>query len=86
MLEGSGWAGPKSMSKPAQLATGQDCHLVWSRRPDVGLARKLFKLARITKDIEVITSGQPDRIMRRAKNRLIWSLLNRNRWWRSIWR
>ncbi|MGQ9525178.1 MAG: hypothetical protein ACUVTZ_10110 [Armatimonadota bacterium] len=52
----------------------------------MGLARKLFKLARITKDIEVITSGQPDRIMRRAKNRLIWSLLNRNRWWRSIWR
>lgn len=52
----------------------------------MGLASKLFKLARITRDVEVLASGRPDRIARRAKNRLLWSVLNRSRWWRSMWR
>jgi len=50
------------------------------------LAGKLFRLARRVDDIEALTSGEPKRIARRAKNRIVGRLLARLGFWRHLWR
>jgi hypothetical protein len=52
----------------------------------VGLARELYRAARVANDVETIASGRPDRIARRAKNKLLGRLLGRAGVWRFLWR
>jgi muconolactone delta-isomerase len=54
------------------------------RRPR--LASKLFRLARQVNDVEAIASGDPKRMARRAKNKVVGRLLARVGFWRRLWR
>jgi hypothetical protein len=42
----------------------------------------MYKAARTTRDIEVLASGDPKKIMRRAKNKLIGRLPGKLKIWR----
>lgn len=46
----------------------------------------LFKSARTVDDIETLASGNPKRIERRAKNKLLGRVLGRAGMWRRLWR
>jgi hypothetical protein len=50
------------------------------------LVRSLYRSARITNDIETLASGNPRRITRRAKNKLVGRTLGRSGFWRFLWR
>jgi len=54
------------------------------RRPR--LSSNLFRAARRVDDIEAIASGDPKRVARRAKNRIVGRLLARAGFWRRLWR
>jgi hypothetical protein len=54
------------------------------RRPR--LSSKLFRVARRVDDIEAVASGDPKRVARRAKNRIVGRLLARAGLWRRLWR
>lgn len=45
-----------------------------------GLVRWLYRLARLSRDLEVLTSGNPKRILRRAVNKAIGRVLVRRLW------
>jgi hypothetical protein len=46
----------------------------------------LYRSARIANDIETLASGNPKRITRRAKNKLVGRMLGRSGFWRYLWR
>lgn len=50
------------------------------------IASQLFRLARQVNDIEAVASGDPERIARRAKNKIVGRLLARVGFWRRLWR
>ena len=50
------------------------------------LSRALFRAARISRDLEAVSSGKPRRIERRAKNRIVGRLLVRAGFWRWLWK
>lgn len=50
------------------------------------LSNFLFKTARITRDLEAVSSGKPKRIERRAKNRIVGRALARAGFWRWLWK
>jgi hypothetical protein len=50
------------------------------------LRRSLYRSARILGDGEALGSGNPKRITRRAKNKLLGQALGRSGFWRSLWR
>jgi hypothetical protein len=50
----------------------------------VGLARTLYRAARLANDAEVLASGNPRRIRRRAKNILVGRALGRAGIWRRL--
>lgn len=52
----------------------------------MGLARSLYRAARVANDVETIASGNPRRIARRAKNKAIGRTLGRAGVWRRLWR
>jgi len=71
-----------------------DSSLVWRRRcaPDLvadhmsRFVRSLYRSARIANDIDTLASGNPKRISRRAKNKLVGRALGRSGFWRFLWR
>ena len=46
----------------------------------------LFHLARLSADAKAVSSGDPTRIGRRAKNKIVGRLLGRAGVWRRLWR
>jgi hypothetical protein len=52
----------------------------------MGLARTLYRAARIANNVETLASGNPSRIRRRAKNILVGRTLGRAGVWRRLWR
>jgi hypothetical protein len=50
------------------------------------LRRSLYRSARMLGDAEALGSGNPKRITRRAKNKLLGRALGRSGFWRSLWR
>jgi len=57
-----------------------------ARRPSVNLSRFLYRAARASRDIEAVSSGNPRRITRRAKNKLVGRALGRAGVWRRLWK
>ena len=51
-----------------------------------GLVSSLYRTARLANDISVIASGNPRRITRRAKNKIVGRALGRAGVWRALWR
>jgi muconolactone delta-isomerase len=50
------------------------------------IASRLFRIARQVNDVEAIASADPQRIARRAKNKVVGRLLARVGFWRRLWR
>lgn len=48
------------------------------------LSTRLYKMARLANDIETVSSRDPQRIKRRAKNKLLGRLLGG--FWRFLWK
>lgn len=46
----------------------------------------LFKSARTMDDIETLASGNPKRIARRVKNKVVGRALGRGGFWRWLWK
>jgi hypothetical protein len=46
----------------------------------------LFRIARLSADMKAVSSGDPKRIGRRAKNKLLGRALGRGGLWRRLWR
>jgi hypothetical protein len=51
-----------------------------------GLVSSLYRTARMANDISVLTSGNPRRITRRAKNKILGRALGRAGLWRLLWK
>jgi hypothetical protein len=54
--------------------------------PLMSLRSNLYRSARILGDMQAVASGNPKRIERRAKNKLIGRALGRSGFWRFLWR
>jgi hypothetical protein len=52
----------------------------------MALRGNLYRSARILGDMQAGASGNPKRLERRAKNRLIGRALGRSGFWRFLWR
>jgi hypothetical protein len=52
----------------------------------MSLRSSLYRSARILGDMQAVASGNPKRIERRAKNKLIGRALLRSGVWRFLWR
>lgn len=50
-----------------------------------GLVSQLYRSARLANDLSVVASGNPNRIARRARNRIIGRALGRAGLWRLLW-
>ena len=46
----------------------------------------LFRLARLSADMKALSSGDPKRITRRTKNKLVGRALGRAGVWRRLWK
>ena len=51
-----------------------------------GLVSSLYRTARMANDISVLASGNPRRITRRAKNKILGRTLGRAGLWRLLWK
>ncbi len=51
-----------------------------------GLVSTLYRAARLANDVSTLASGNPHRIARRAKNRIVGRALARAGLWRMLWR
>jgi len=50
------------------------------------LVSDLYRTARLANDLSTLASGDPHRIARRAKNKIVGRALGRAGVWRSLWR
>jgi len=50
-----------------------------------GLVSNLYRTARLANDVSTIASGNPRRITRRAKNKIVGRALARGGFWRMLW-
>jgi hypothetical protein len=51
-----------------------------------GLVSQMYAAARLANDVSTLTSGDPRRIARRAKNKIVGRALGRAVLWRMLWR
>jgi muconolactone delta-isomerase len=54
------------------------------RRPS--LVSNLYRAARMANDVSALASGNPHRIARRAKNKIMGRAMARAGMWRALWR
>jgi hypothetical protein len=52
----------------------------------MSLRSSLYRSARLLGDVQAVASGNPKRITRRAKNKVLGRALGRAGFWRSLWR
>jgi len=52
----------------------------------MGLVNTLFRLARLSADIKAVASGNPKRMGRRAKNKVVGRSLGKAGFWRRLWK
>jgi hypothetical protein len=50
-----------------------------------GLVSNMYRAARLANDMSVIASGNPNRIARRARNKIVGRALARGGFWRLLW-
>jgi hypothetical protein len=50
------------------------------------LRRNTYRFARLLGDAEALASGKPDRVLRRAKNKLLGRALGSGGFWRALWK
>ncbi len=50
-----------------------------------GLVSELYRTARLANDVSTLASGNPHRIARRARNRIVGRALARGGFWRLLW-
>jgi hypothetical protein len=50
------------------------------------LARSAYRFARVLNDLQTLFSGNPRRIARRAKNKVVGRTLGRTGFWRWLWK
>lgn len=50
-----------------------------------GLVSQLYRTARLANDLSAISSGNPRRIARRARNKIVGRALGRAGLWRLLW-
>ena len=50
-----------------------------------GLVSNLYRTARLANDVSVIASGNPHRMARRTKNKIVGRALARGGFWRMLW-
>ena len=53
---------------------------------NLGLVSNLYRAARMANDVTTLASGNPHRIARRAKNKIIGRAAARAGVWRTLWR
>jgi hypothetical protein len=51
-----------------------------------GLVSQMYEAARLANDVSTLASGNPHRIARRAKNKIVGRALGRAGLWRLLWR
>ncbi len=52
----------------------------------MSLRSSLYRSARLLGDVQAVASGNPKRITRRAKNKIVGRALGRSGFWRHLWR
>lgn len=52
----------------------------------MSITRDLYRAARIANDVETVASGDPKKIGRRAKNKVVGRALARAGVWRRLWK
>jgi len=50
-----------------------------------GLVSNLYRAARLTNDVSVLTSAKPNRMARRARNKIVGRAMARSGLWRLLW-
>lgn len=66
---------------PLRVADDADGHT-----REMNLTRALYRAARMSNNISALTSGDPRRIVRRAKNIAVGRTLRRASVWRRLWK
>lgn len=51
-----------------------------------GLVSQMYSAARLANDVSTLASGNPERIARRAKNKILGRAVGRMGLWRLLWR
>ena len=51
-----------------------------------GLVSQMYAAARLANDVSALASGNPNRIARRARNKIVGRALGRAGLWRWLWR
>lgn len=52
----------------------------------VSLTSWLYRIARVSADTRAVTSGNPKRVSRRIKNKLVGRALGKAGFWRRLWK
>lgn len=50
-----------------------------------GFVSEMYRAARLANDVSVVASGNPHRIARRARNKIIGRAMARSGLWRLLW-